>query len=268
MRRRFDIMRYGIKFMLLVMFFCFSSTIMAQDIIVKKDGSTIKAKVEKVTDMVVEYKKFTNLTGPTYTVKIEELLSINYENGEKDVFGKPETVKETADDKVEKTEFAETVFHTGEKKMSDADLLNLSRAIDKKVLSKEELYKKGKRMKIAGYTIAPALVAGGLLTMIMGIVSGDGYDYYYGYDYGSGGITTAIGCGVGIPLMTVGAAVGIPLIVKGNKIMRQSKTIQSTSLYQYEIPFGKSSSFTADINMMSNSMTHEYTPALGFHLNF
>lgn len=256
-------MKYGIKFMLLVMFFCFSSTIMAQDIIVKKDGSTIKAKVEKVTDMVVEYKKFTNLTGPTYTVKIEELLSINYENGERDVFGKSETVKETTDNKVETTEFTENVFNNGNKRMSDADLLNLSRLQDKKVISNEELlYKKGKRMKIAGYTIAPALVAGGLLTMIMGLVMQDGY-VDDGDDMGAG-----IGCGVGVPFMAIGAAIGVPLIVKGNKMTRQSKAIQSTSLYQYEIPFGKNNSFTADINMMSNSLTHEYTPALGFHVNF
>lgn len=255
-------MKYGIKFMLLVMFFCFSSTIMAQDIIVKKDGSTIKAKVEKITDMVVEYKKFTNLTGPTYTVKIEELLSINYENGERDVFGKSETVKETTDNKVETTEFTKNVFNNGDKRMSDADLLNLSRLQDKKVISNEELYKKGKRMKIAGYTIAPALVAGGLLTMIMGLVMQDGYT-----EYGDG-MRAGIGCGVGVPFMAIGAAIGVPLIVKGNKMTRQSKAIQSTSLYQYEIPFGKNNSFTADINMMSNSLTHEYTPALGFHVNF
>lgn len=254
-------MKLGMKFMLLMMFFCFSSAVMAQDIIVKKDGSTIKAKVERVTDTVVEYKKFTNLTGPTYTIKIEELMSINYENGEKDLFSKPDIVKETTDKKVENTEIVENVFNKGEQKMSDADLLNLSRALDKKVLSKEDLRKKGRSRKIAGYTIASALVAGGLLIMGAGILNGEGYD-------NDVVLTNVIGCGVGIPLMAAGVAVGVPLIVKGNKIIRQSKTIQSTSLYQYEIPFGKSNSFTADVNVMSNSLTHELTPALGFHLNF
>ena len=58
----------------------------AQDIIVKKDGSTITSKVLKITANEIEYKKFTNQDGPTYTVEKSEVLSINYENGERDTF--------------------------------------------------------------------------------------------------------------------------------------------------------------------------------------
>lgn len=58
----------------------------AQDVIVKKDGSTILAKVQTVGDDVVEYKKHSNLNGPTYKINVDKLLSINYENGEKDTF--------------------------------------------------------------------------------------------------------------------------------------------------------------------------------------
>ena len=58
----------------------------AQDVIVKSDGSTILAKVLKVNPSDVEYKKFSNPNGPIYTINKSDLLSINYENGEKDVF--------------------------------------------------------------------------------------------------------------------------------------------------------------------------------------
>ena len=58
----------------------------AQDIIVLHDGSTILSKVLEVNSDNIKYKKFSNLTGPTYTINKSELLSINYENGEKDSF--------------------------------------------------------------------------------------------------------------------------------------------------------------------------------------
>ena len=58
----------------------------AQDVIVKKDGSTILSKVTEVGTSEVKYKKWSNKEGPTYVINISELLSINYENGEKDSF--------------------------------------------------------------------------------------------------------------------------------------------------------------------------------------
>ena len=58
----------------------------AQDVIVKKDGSTILAKVTVVGDDVVEYKKFSNQDGPTYKISTSSLLSINYQSGDKDTF--------------------------------------------------------------------------------------------------------------------------------------------------------------------------------------
>lgn len=58
----------------------------AQDVIVKKDGSTIIAKVSEVNQGDIKYKKFSNQSGPTYTINKAEVLAINYENGEKDSF--------------------------------------------------------------------------------------------------------------------------------------------------------------------------------------
>lgn len=58
----------------------------AQDVIVKHDGSTILAKVIKVTSKEIEYKKYSNQEGPTYIILISDVKAINYENGEKDNF--------------------------------------------------------------------------------------------------------------------------------------------------------------------------------------
>lgn len=58
----------------------------AQDVIVKKDGSTILSKVLEVNTNDVKYKKTSNLNGPTYTINKSDIISINYDNGEKDIF--------------------------------------------------------------------------------------------------------------------------------------------------------------------------------------
>ena len=58
----------------------------AQDVIVKKDHSTIISKVTKVSSTEIEYKKWSNLDGPIYIVPVSEVLRINYNNGEYDEF--------------------------------------------------------------------------------------------------------------------------------------------------------------------------------------
>ncbi len=57
-----------------------------QDLIVKKDGDVIQAKVLKVGTAEVEYKKWNNQDGPLYSIEVSNILSINYENGEKEKF--------------------------------------------------------------------------------------------------------------------------------------------------------------------------------------
>ena len=53
----------------------------AQDIIVKKDGSTIVSKVLEVNTDNIKYKKFSNQNGPTYTINLTDVMAVNYENG-------------------------------------------------------------------------------------------------------------------------------------------------------------------------------------------
>ena len=64
------------------MLFC--GTISAQDIILKKDASEIEAKVTKVGSTDIEYKRWDNLDGPTYTIPTGEVFIIKYENGTTD----------------------------------------------------------------------------------------------------------------------------------------------------------------------------------------
>ncbi len=65
-------------------------SILAQDIIIRKDGSEIQAKVLEVNPDQVKYKQFDNLDGPIYSENKSRILKIKYANGSEDIF-----VKET-----------------------------------------------------------------------------------------------------------------------------------------------------------------------------
>ena len=71
--------------------FCFS-----QDVITKKSGEDIQAKVLEITNTEIKYKKFDNPTGPIFTMSKTELLMIRYENGSKDIFTEIQSVTPTS----------------------------------------------------------------------------------------------------------------------------------------------------------------------------
>lgn len=84
------------KLILLIALFS-SITIMAQDVIVKKDGRTILAKVTKVGDKEVEYKKYNTNSDRLYSISVSELMTINYEDGEKEDFSNSSISSENND---------------------------------------------------------------------------------------------------------------------------------------------------------------------------
>ena len=78
-------------FLVTLLLVCAAFTVSAQDIITKKDGTDIKAKVSEVGTTDIKYKSFSNLDGPTYTISKKDVLMVTYENGERDVFGSQST---------------------------------------------------------------------------------------------------------------------------------------------------------------------------------
>ena len=65
---------------------CIQHNIQAQDVIVKKDGSTIVCKTLEITSKEIKYKKFSNLDGPLFSIDLSEVQHVNFENGEKEEF--------------------------------------------------------------------------------------------------------------------------------------------------------------------------------------
>ncbi len=71
------------------------SSAFGQDMIVKRNAEEIEANVEEVNDTQIKYRRFSNPTGPVYSISKNEVLMIKYENGEKDVFTEATTPAQT-----------------------------------------------------------------------------------------------------------------------------------------------------------------------------
>ncbi len=63
-----------------------SNILFSQDLITKKTGEDIKAKILEVGISEIKYQNFDNQDGPIYSLLKQEILIIRYKNGNKDIF--------------------------------------------------------------------------------------------------------------------------------------------------------------------------------------
>ena len=74
------------RLLLLASFFLAEFIAMSQDLITRKDGTEIQAKILEVNTSEIKYKRYSNPDGPVFTLPISDILEVRYENGENDVF--------------------------------------------------------------------------------------------------------------------------------------------------------------------------------------
>lgn len=225
-----------------------SMVVAAQDVIVKKDGSTILSKVVEISDTQVKYKKFSHLEGPTYVVSISELTSINYQNGEKENFESSQaTVTQTQTPSVPSYENAYGPYVQQSGTMSDTELLKAYKR-SKAITNPSRI----KKLKITGYVFCGLAVVGAVMTCV-------GIDGYYGLD--DLGIT-------GTVLLGSTACIGSACLIAGYHKQKINNRMSSASIFQQEIPIGSNARMTADVNLLKDNFTKQQTVGLGFHLNF
>ncbi|HNW89986.1 MAG TPA: hypothetical protein PKN48_10005 [Bacteroidales bacterium] len=80
------------RFILILIGVVIFSTLQAQDVIFKKNGDEVQAKIEEVGVSEIKYKKFDNQDGPLYTILKSDVFMIKYANGTKEVFSADATV--------------------------------------------------------------------------------------------------------------------------------------------------------------------------------
>lgn len=76
----------------------------AQDILKTKSGEAVEVKVIEINPDNIKYKKQSNIDGPLYTIKKNEVTEIIFENGEREIF----SAKTTEDPDGRKTVFVQT----------------------------------------------------------------------------------------------------------------------------------------------------------------
>ena len=218
------------RFLFSLVAILFTCICFAQDVIIKKDGTTILSTVIKVGQSEVEYKKYNNQTGPTYTISINELSHINYANGTKDTF-----TSTYNNQSVVTTETA-TQFS------NDEGLLKLYNAHDRKL-------KKAKRIKSLGWIVGGTLLAAGGAVII--ISDGD-YEFLM----------------VGSAVAGAGLITWTTCTLVGNHIAKKSKySVQSNPLFQKEYNIGKNS-LAFGVDMLNDNTFKNQTLGLGVSYKF
>lgn len=204
------------RLLLLVVLFCASWSVLAQDVIVKKDGSTILSKVMEINDAEIKYKKWSNQDGPVYSIKRVEVSSINYQNGEVEKYSDEVTGSSSTNEVTPSSSISDLPVYTGDTLKTDYSwgltlfLGENKLATDEEmrtILGKEgfENYESARRMaKTARPFVIPALI--GL------VVGGCGLTDGYVEDNINAKTIGYLGAGVGIPcyvLMTVFSRVAV-----------------------------------------------------------
>lgn len=79
-----------LKIRIVILLYFLSGFLYGQDLITKKNGEDIKAKVVEITDDHVKYKRFENIDGPLISIKKKDVLIIRYSNGTNEIFSNEE----------------------------------------------------------------------------------------------------------------------------------------------------------------------------------
>ena len=69
------------KFYFSIIIILLSFLVKAQDTIVQQNQKLIVAKISEINENNIVYKRFNNLSGPTYTITKSEVLEVLFENG-------------------------------------------------------------------------------------------------------------------------------------------------------------------------------------------
>ena len=226
------------QLLVLLLLLC-SMSVSAQDVIVKKDGSTVVCRVVDVTATEITYKKWSDLNGSNYIMDKSLAAAINYESGKKETFSQTESLYKPDNQ------------NDGERAMNDKALLRLDAAVNNP-------YKKVKTLKTIGW------IGGGLLLAAGSVfLSGSNLtDEVWALDKQEATLYACIGVGSSIIWTT-----SFLIAANSTKKKIDNQMLYST-IYQYDIPFPNGSSLSLGADMLSDRTLGTNTVGLGLRYNF
>ena len=217
------------QLLVLLMLLC-STTINAQDVIVKKDGSTIVCRVVEVNSSEIVYKKWTDLNGSNYVMDRSLASAINYENGK--------TIKLSETDNLYKPGNQ----NSGVQTYNDNALLRIDAAVHKSP--------NAHTLRTIAWIGGVVLVGGGLAFNYIAYPNDDN-QHIIGYLLAGGGIvwTSAF-------------------LFAANKAAAKERLIGSTPFYFHQFKIGNASSLITSIDLLKNNMDQTQTLGIGLRYNF
>lgn len=144
----------------------------AQDVIVKKDQSTVMSKVLEITSTEIKYKKWNNQDGPTYSIDRSEVLSINYENGEVERFSGNATSQPSTSHDVTQPQRKGVMECSGNRLLLNGRVLSHEEVLYLVGEQDYQLYIKGKNLNTVGTVLSTigGIVAGSGLGAMLGLI--------------------------------------------------------------------------------------------------
>lgn len=218
------------KQFLVFLFLLCAVGVSAQDVIVKKDGSTIVCRVVELTSSEIVYKKWSDLNGSNYVMNRSDASAINYQNGKKVNLSEATNLYQPINQ------------NDGVQQYNDRALL----AMD--VVSNP--FKKVNKLKTTGWIGGAILAAGGIITFVAG-----------------GGVSenNIVGAGLGI-----GAVVWTTtfLLIANKEKKKIESMISYSPIFQHEFQLSNGSAFTAGVDLINNHSIGEKTLGFGLRYNF
>ncbi|MDR0831206.1 MAG: hypothetical protein LBN95_14025 [Prevotellaceae bacterium] len=206
----------------------------SQDKIITKNKEQISAKVLEIEELIVKYKKFDNLEGPTYSIKKSDIVTIIYQNGNIENFNdKKQPVVENQLDRIIEQE---PNLLSNNSVMTEQQFKNMNRKETKDFLITQvggdisDKYMKGVKLR----TYGNAFLGSGLGSVASGVI------VLLFTDITTGIILTSIG--------GVATLVSVPIYISGNAKQRSAKREYikthlrgNQTYYQPSINFGVTS---------------------------
>ena len=225
------------QFMILFLLLC-SASVFAQDVIVKKDGSTIVCRVVELTSSEIVYKKWSDLNGSNYVMERSAASAINYENGKKVNLSEATNLYQPHNQ------------NDGVQQYNDRALLELDAA--------SHINLNGMKTRNTFRWIGGSILTAGTALWTAAIIAVS-FDSHTEWD------ASAIAV-FGIEALGVWGSYA--LLKSASKHQKQIKQLSGLSLYQYDFKLNDGSSFSAGIDMLHDRSIGNNTLGLGLRYNF
>ena len=209
-----------------------STSLYAQDVIVKKDGSTVACRVIEVNSSEIVYKKWSNQSGPNYVMERSVVSAINYQNGKIERFS---TVS---------NQYKPGNQNNGNQQYNDRALLRMDYEQDHSSPEVKRLRNIG---WIGGVTLA---IAGGVCLAIDG---GDTSTPYF-----IAGLA-GVGCA---------AAWTTGFLIAANNAKKKNFAYKDYTIFEKEYKLKNGSTIAPSIDLVRDLSMNKRTLGLGLRYNF